>query len=494
VVGISVVIAVHNDAQRVGAAVRSALQDTVTEVIVVDDGSTDGSADVAAAVEDPRVRVIRREARSGFPGVPRNEGLDQATGEWFVFVDSDDELAPTLAFLVAQGESAGADAVYGRVTRVNPARGTTTEWMAHLLSDPGVTSIAERPQLIGETTVGGKLLRRSAIGDARFPTDILYEDLVFAADVTRRLGTVVVTDSPIYTWYVRSADDDRSISNSRRELTNLGWRLEANRRAATLLGDREDLRVALDRKVVDHDLPLVLRDLADRPEGVRAAVVGLVRPFVASLHPTVRSSTAQPAALVLAALATEDVDEVMAAAALGYRRQLARQVRLVEDRWLWPVEEQDVTDLVAPLLKEGVVVLHTVEGLVVSGGSLQLTVRSVLQAGTADITALGLLVVDRRRKRRVARSHVVAVDTDLAAGLSWEATVPLGRGLRGVELLGELDVRVVTEVAGADVRWVLGVPEALVHDVVVTSSRFGRAREARAYQTELGNLSLRRVR
>ena len=72
--------------------------------------------------------------------------------------------------------------------------------------------------------------------------------------------------------------------------------------------------------------------------------------------------------------------------------------------------------------------------------------------------------------------------------------VPLGRGLRRVELLGELDVRVVTVVGGADIRWVLGVPELLVQDVVVRTSWLGRTREARAYQTELGNLSLRRVR
>ena len=73
---VTFIVAAYNIAPYIEEAVRSALrQDGVrVEVIVVDDASRDGTPDVVAAIagEDPRVRLIRREATGG-PSVARNE-------------------------------------------------------------------------------------------------------------------------------------------------------------------------------------------------------------------------------------------------------------------------------------------------------------------------------------------------------------------------------------------------------------------------------------
>src|SRR5579859_6471888 len=90
---VTVLIPAYNAGPFLHRAVGSALDQThpPLEVIVVDDGSTDDTADVAQrlALADPRVRVIRLPENGG-PAKARNAGLDLARGEWVAVLDADD--------------------------------------------------------------------------------------------------------------------------------------------------------------------------------------------------------------------------------------------------------------------------------------------------------------------------------------------------------------------------------------------------------------------
>jgi glycosyltransferase involved in cell wall biosynthesis len=90
---VSVVIPCYNQARFLGEAVESVLAQTHPhfEVVVVDDGSTDETSEVAARY--PKVRYFRQE-NSGRPAAPRNRGLRESHGEYVVFLDSDDRLLP----------------------------------------------------------------------------------------------------------------------------------------------------------------------------------------------------------------------------------------------------------------------------------------------------------------------------------------------------------------------------------------------------------------
>jgi len=112
---ISVVMACHDAASFVGEAIGSVCGQTFSavELIVVDDGSTDGSPAIVAAraAADPRGRLIRQENRGPYPA--RNRGLASARGRFIAFLDADDYWEPDcLARLHAALLESGADLAY----------------------------------------------------------------------------------------------------------------------------------------------------------------------------------------------------------------------------------------------------------------------------------------------------------------------------------------------------------------------------------------------
>jgi glycosyltransferase involved in cell wall biosynthesis len=90
---VSVVIPAYNAEKYIGRAIDSVLAQTrqADEIIVVDDGSTDSTADVVQAYGD-KVHFIRQ--KNGGASVARNTGIEAANSEWIAFLDADDEWLP----------------------------------------------------------------------------------------------------------------------------------------------------------------------------------------------------------------------------------------------------------------------------------------------------------------------------------------------------------------------------------------------------------------
>jgi len=88
---VSVIIPTYNREKTILRALQSVLDQTYTnlEVLIIDDGSTDGTADIIKNVEDTRVKYIALE-KNGGPSNARNVGVQMAEGEWIAFQDSDD--------------------------------------------------------------------------------------------------------------------------------------------------------------------------------------------------------------------------------------------------------------------------------------------------------------------------------------------------------------------------------------------------------------------
>ena len=87
---ISVVIPLYNKETSIAQSLKSVLSQEYDdfEVVIVDDGSTDGSVGVVGAINDSRIRLIKQ--KNGGPSKARNTGVKNAKGEWILFLDADD--------------------------------------------------------------------------------------------------------------------------------------------------------------------------------------------------------------------------------------------------------------------------------------------------------------------------------------------------------------------------------------------------------------------
>ena len=93
----SIIVAAYNIAPYIGRCLESLTSQTFSdiEIIVVDDCSTDSTADIICekAEADSRIKIVRTIANSGLH-VVRKRGVERAEGERILFVDGDDELKP----------------------------------------------------------------------------------------------------------------------------------------------------------------------------------------------------------------------------------------------------------------------------------------------------------------------------------------------------------------------------------------------------------------
>ncbi|HEY0147958.1 MAG TPA: glycosyltransferase [Allosphingosinicella sp.] len=121
---VTIVMATWNWSEVLPFSIGSALLQTFTdfELLVVGDGCTDNSAEVVAAIADPRVRWINLPANSGHQSGPNNEGLRQARGELVAYLGHDDLWLPHHLACLVQAIDAGADLVYGMVRFVTPCQ------------------------------------------------------------------------------------------------------------------------------------------------------------------------------------------------------------------------------------------------------------------------------------------------------------------------------------------------------------------------------------
>jgi glycosyltransferase involved in cell wall biosynthesis len=202
-VKVSVVVPVYDPGEDIDRCIASLLDQSLPaaeyEAIFVDDGSTDGTGDRLdrLAAEHANVRVIHIE-NSGWPGRPRNVGLDAARGDFVYFVDNDDWIErEALERLHARAVRNGADVVIGRV--VGHRRGFSRDLFrrnvdrARLGRDPILSLLTPH-----------KLFRREFLAreGIRYPEGKRrLEDHPFVLRAYLRAGVIsILADYPCYHW------------------------------------------------------------------------------------------------------------------------------------------------------------------------------------------------------------------------------------------------------------------------------------------------------
>lgn len=252
---------------------RQGLEDV--EIVVVDDGSPDGSLRIAQrhAKQDPRVVIVQQE-NAGL-GAARNAGVAAATGEFLTFVDSDDEVrGPGYALAVTSLRTSGAAFAVLPYTRLH-ASGRTAQpaWIADLYATPRVAvDITTYPQLLVHATAWSKVYRRSFWdeGGFSFPVGVLYEDQEVTTQTHAaaiEAGGVDVVPVLTYLWRVREQSITREFSAATIEAF-----LGAVLRSLDVLPARARRERA--RQVLSNDAPHYVRAVARGADDAFAGSLG----------------------------------------------------------------------------------------------------------------------------------------------------------------------------------------------------------------------------
>lgn len=214
---ISIIVPVYNVQDYVGECVESLCRQTYTnlEIVLVDDGSTDGSGDLCDeyACRDERIRVIHQRNR-GLSGA-RNVALDNIQGEYVAFVDSDDLVLPdyveVLYELLMKYKADLAACAYFK---------GTTEQLMDVWKKPvrpgGMEEVCMSSEKLlrqwhgkykqQETVAWNKLYRREVWNGRRkmrFPEARSHEDVLTSHIIVQSVEKVALTTQVLYLYRVR---------------------------------------------------------------------------------------------------------------------------------------------------------------------------------------------------------------------------------------------------------------------------------------------------
>ena len=218
---VSIIVPIYNIAQYLDRCVQSLVKQTYLdiEIILVDDGSTDNSGKMCDEWEkkDKRIRVIHKI--NGGLSAARNSGIEVARGDYYVFVDSDDWIAPDM-IQVLMSRVNDADLVCCGMYVATDEKSDIKPWFDKEL----VLDTEEALDLLIENKiftshVMNKIYPRALFENIRFPEGKVFEDIRIMHNILKKCEKILIIPDAYYYYYVRSD----SISNVVRLKNRLEW-------------------------------------------------------------------------------------------------------------------------------------------------------------------------------------------------------------------------------------------------------------------------------
>lgn len=264
---LSVIVPVYNVEEYLAECLESILGQTYRdfEVVIVDDGSTDRSSEIAGAYarRHANLSVVRTENRG--LGAARNRGVLESRGELLAFVDSDDKIPDyAYALMVDTLDRSGSDFVVGSARRFEADRAFQPLWLRRLHARRRLGIVADDfPEILGDVFAWNKIFRRYFWDRQQlsFAEGVRYEDQVMLTRAYLTAGGFDVVRRPVYDWRLRH--DESSITQRRHEIADLRDRVLTKRwslETARALGSGDVVDIFLMR-VLAGDMPQYLRQI-----------------------------------------------------------------------------------------------------------------------------------------------------------------------------------------------------------------------------------------
>lgn len=222
-VRLSVIVPVYNVEQYLPRCIDSILQQTFKdlELILVDDGSSDGSGRIcdAYAQQDSRVRTIHQKNQG--QSVARNTALDIAQGEYIGFVDSDDAISPDMyQRLLDLADSCQADIAVCGYSEVD-MEGNVTAQYPKARKVPTIYTSQNAienffPVICWDigASLWDKVFKQSLFKGLRFPAGRIYEDTAIQLPLYDRCKKIIVAPTYDYQYYCARTDSTMNAAYS----------------------------------------------------------------------------------------------------------------------------------------------------------------------------------------------------------------------------------------------------------------------------------------
>lgn len=227
---VSIIVPVYGVEQYLNACVESIVNQTYKdiEIILVDDGGKDNCPKMCDewAEKDNRIIVIHKE--NGGQGTARNAALDIMTGDYVLFVDSDDRIMPTMVEKMLYATNHGKlDLVLCGLTVNNTLRVVNTSWYSESkLYNPREIMYE---YLTSEKITKApfcKLIRKSLISEIRFPSFRANEDAYIMHEILGNCNCAYVLSEHLYVQNMREGSTEQSEFNKNKmHLIDCGYSL-----------------------------------------------------------------------------------------------------------------------------------------------------------------------------------------------------------------------------------------------------------------------------
>lgn len=205
---ISVIVPVYNVKIYLEKCINSILAQTFSnfELIIIDDGSTDGSGELCdiLAIRDSRIICIHKE--NGGLSSARNVGLEICRGDFITFVDSDDMISPNAFEIMLKSAIKYNTEVVVTKNLISYSSNDVNPTLAEVKSYNILERNKALTEIICHTTrweACGHLFKKTLWENIRFPQGMLYEDLATTPYVFKNADKVLIIDTAIYYYYQR---------------------------------------------------------------------------------------------------------------------------------------------------------------------------------------------------------------------------------------------------------------------------------------------------
>ena len=264
---VSIIVPMYNVELYIRECIESIQQQTYDafQCIIVDDGSTDNSVKIVNELIKGDERFILITQKNSGPAKARNHGLINSTGDYVLFVDSDDKLEKSsIELLLEDATKNQAGIVLGKTLRFNQMKEwEVTSHVKHNLTTGFTKELVSHPELFYGIGPAAKLFRKDIVEGLFFDeTKQFAEDQLFILSAYLKAKSISTIEDVVYYYRVRENDESLTQKYKKNPVENLKVLLDLMGEAHHVIGNQsQDILIAYYNRLFEIELRVLFKNI-----------------------------------------------------------------------------------------------------------------------------------------------------------------------------------------------------------------------------------------